>query len=121
MAIPERVLDLLRGVGQVAAEVPASDSELVRAFVTAYRFRPEGVPGAAERYAYLGPREVLYRARRFRVPREVLESGYEVHEGHLWDEQSIVLPDEAALEFVLRLWLPDLDVLIEPWLTGVPT
>jgi hypothetical protein len=31
-----------------------------------------------------------------------------------------VLPDEAALEFVLRLWVPDLEALVEPRLTDVP-
>ncbi len=119
MAIPERVLGVLRGVGQVAAEVPGSD-EGVRAFVTVFRFRPRDVPGAAARYAYLGPREYLYRAWRFQVSRETLAAGSHVHEEDLWDAQSVVLPDEAALEFVLRLWLGDLEALVEPRLTDVP-
>lgn len=119
MAIPERVLDLLRGIGQVAAEVPGSHDD-VRAFVAVWRFRPGHVPGAVERYRYFGRREFLYRARRFQVSREILDNDYDVSEEELWDSQSIVLPDEAALEFVLRLWLPDLEVLVEPRLTDVP-
>lgn len=119
MAIPERVLDLLQGIGQVATEVPGSHED-VRAFVTVFRFCPENVPGAAERYRYLGPREFLYRARRFQISQEIIDNDYDVSEDELWDSQSIVLPDEAALEFVLRLWLPDLEALVEPRLTDVP-
>ncbi len=111
MAIPGRVMDTLKAVGQVAAEVPGSYED-VRAFVTVCRFRPES-PGVAERYAYLGPREFLYHARRFQVLREILDGEYDVHEEELLDSQRIVLRDEAALEFVLRLWMADLEQLVE--------
>ncbi len=119
MAIPDQVLDLLRSISQVAAEVTGSDDD-VRAFVTVFRFRPEHVLGAADRCAYLGRREYLYRARRFEVSREILDGGYDVHEENLWDSQNIVLPDEVALEFVLRLWAGELEMLVEPQLTDVP-
>jgi hypothetical protein len=95
VAIPERVLDLLRAIGQVAAEVPGSHDD-VRAFVAVWRFRPEHEPGAAERYRYLGRQEILYRARRFQMSREVLDNEYDVSEDDLWDSQSVVLPDESA-------------------------
>jgi hypothetical protein len=119
VAIPERVLDILRDIGQVAAEVPGSHSE-VRAFVTVFRFAPALEPDVAQRYRYLGKRGFLYRARRFQVSCEILENDYDVSEEELGDSQSIVLPDEAALEFVLRLWLSDLEALVEPRLTDVP-
>jgi hypothetical protein len=119
VAIPERVLDILRDTGQVAAEVPGSHSD-VRAFVTVFRFAPGRVPGAVERYRYLGQREFLYRAHRFQVSCEILDNDYDVSEEELRDSQSIVLPDEAALEVVVRLWLPDLEALVEPRLTDVP-
>jgi hypothetical protein len=119
VAIPSHVLGLLAEIGQVAAEVPGSHDD-VRAFVTVFRFRPANVPGAAERYRYLGPREFLYCARRFQVSRGILDKGYDVSEEELWDSQSIVLPDEVALEVVLRLWLPYLKVLVEPRQTDVP-
>jgi hypothetical protein len=118
MAIPARVMNTLETVGQVAAEVSGSHED-VRGFVTVFRFRPHS-PGVAERYAYLGPREYLYHARRFQVLREILDGEYDVHEEELLDSQRIVLPDEAALEFVLRLWLADLEQLVEPRLTDVP-
>ena len=92
-----------------------SASPIVFGFCTAVH-----EPGAAERYRYLGSRDVLYRARRFQVSRGVLDTDYDVSEEDLWDSQSIVLPDEAALEFVLRLWLPDLEALVEPRRTDVP-
>ena len=119
VAIPERVLDLLRGIGQVAVEVSSSHDD-VRAFVTVFRFSPALIPGAAERYRYLGQQDFLYRARRFQVSCEILDNDYDVSEEELSDSQSIVLPDEAALEFVLRLWLSDLEALVEPRLTDVP-
>ena len=119
MAIPERALGLLRSIGQVAAEVPSS-GEQVRAFVTVYCSRTAELPGAGSRYHYLGQPEFLYRAIRFQVSCEILERGYDVCEEEMWDLQSVVLPDEAALEFVLRLWLPDLEALVEPRLTDVP-
>ncbi len=118
MAIPARVIDTLEAVGQVAAEVPGSHED-VRGFVTVFRFRRDS-PGVAERYAYLGPREFLYTARRFQVLREVLDGAFDVREEELLDSQRVVLPDDAALEFVLRLWLADLEQLVEPCLTDVP-
>src|SRR4051795_12720306 len=69
VAIPEQVMTTLRDIGQVATEVPGSHDD-VRAFVTVYRFGNPW-PGGAERYAYLGPRQILYRARRFQISREV--------------------------------------------------
>jgi hypothetical protein len=99
--------------------VPGSHDD-VRAFVTVFRFRPAVVPGATERYRYLGRQQILYRARRFQVSREILGNDYDVSEEELWDSQSIVLPNEAALEFVLGLGLPDLETLVEPRLTDVP-
>jgi hypothetical protein len=88
--------------------VPGSH-EHVRAFVSVHKFNPQHDWRAIERYAYLGPREFLYFARRFQVSREFLDNDYDVSNEELWDLQSIVLPDEAALEFVLRLLLGDLD------------
>ena len=57
---------------------------------------------------------------RFQVLRAIVDGAYDIHEEELLDSQRIVLPDEAALEFVLRLWLADLDQLLEPRLTDVP-
>jgi hypothetical protein len=108
VAIPKRVLDILQCIGQVAAEIPGSHED-VRAFVTVSRFNPDSEPGAAQRYAYFGPRGYMYGVRRFQVSRELLDNDYDVSEEELWDSQRIILPDEAALEFVLRLWLTDLD------------
>jgi hypothetical protein len=52
--------------------------------------------------------------------RKILEGGYDVHEEELLDGQSIVLPDESTLEMVLRLWLDDLERLVEPGLSDCP-
>ncbi len=112
-------MQILQGIGQVATEVRGSHDD-VRAFVTVYLFSPEIVPGATDRYRYLGQHPFLYHARRFQLSCEILERDLDVSEEDLWDSQRIVLPDEASLELVLRLWLPDLEALVEPRLTDIP-
>jgi hypothetical protein len=113
MPLPDRVRRTLDRVGQVAAEVPGSGPD-VRAFVSVSKFRRSAVLNGDALYAYLGSADVLYNARRFQVAREVIDNDWDVSEEELWLSQQIVVPDEEALEAVLRLWLEDVEQLQAP-------
>jgi len=73
-----------------------------------------------ERYPYYKHCDVVFRVIRFRVRSEKIERDENVWGPDLFGMQEIIVPDEEAVEYILRLWQVPLQSLVEPRHTDIP-
>jgi hypothetical protein len=119
MALPEAARQTLIEVGQIAAELPCAFDDC-REFVSVYAAPRDSLINVDGQFTYLDGAPTIFRAIRFRVMSALIEADLDVGPEDLIGLQTIVLPSEDAVEFVMGIWKVPLDKLLSPRNVDIP-